>query len=263
MDFAGFIRWLSPWVLFPLTVLLGVIATELGVWLSKKARLAEAGGPPPPTGSLVGAILGLLAFMLGFTFSNASTRYSNRKELVIQQARAISTCYLRSGIIPEPQKNEIRALLTDYIGILVNLKNPSDIDSNVSKLEILNLQIWDKASSLVRENMDPDLRALYIQSVNEIIENYSKRKTIALVHRVPNVIWGALYLLFILGMFIVGHEISESRRRRLLNTPIMAAAFALIVTVIADMDSASSSRNFKANLQPLIDAQKMMKAVGP
>ena len=60
-------------------------------------------------------------------------------------------------------------------------------------------------------------------------------------------------------MFLVGYEISGFKRRRILNTPIMATAFALIVTLIADMDSAAYSRNFKVNRQPLIDVQKMMQ----
>ena len=257
MDLASLITSLHPWILFLLILAIGISATEFGVWLSKRAKPKEP--KEGPVGSLMGSMLALLAFMLGFTFSIASSRFASRKEIVIEEAKAISTCYLRCSLIPEKQKMEIRGFLREYTDLLVEIKDPAVINKTITRLEVLNLQIWDQAASLASENMDSELRTLYIESVNHVLDIFHKRKTVSLVYRIQPAIWMTLLSLYILSMFLVGYEISDYKRRRILNTPIMATAFALIVTLIADMDSAAYSRNFKVNRQPLIDIQKMMQ----
>jgi len=260
MNIASLITSLNPWILFPVVIGLGIGASELGVWLRKKTIAKE--GKEGSIGSMIGPMLALLAFMLGFTFSITSSRFASRRELVVQQARSINTCYLRSGYIPEKQKQEIRGMLSQYTDLLVDLKNAADVDRTIPVLENLNIQIWNRAETLVHETMDSELRALYIESINEVVETYQKRKTVGLVYRIRGPIWTTLFLLFLLSMALAGYENSAHKRRRLLNIAFMATAFALIVTLIADMDSRSESRNFKANLQPLVDVQKMIHEKG-
>jgi len=260
MDFASLITSLHPWILFLLILAVGISVAEFGSWLSRKVLRKEP--KEGPVGSLVGSMLALLAFMLGFTFSITSSRFSSRKEIVIEEAKAISTCYLRCSLIPEKQRKEIRGFLREYTDLLVGIKDPAAINETVSRLEVLNLRIWDQAATLAGENMDSELRSLYIESVNHVLDIFYKRKTVSLVYRIQPAIWTTLLSLYILSMFLVGYEISDHKRRRILNTPIMTTAFALIVTLIADMDSAAYSRNFKVNRQPLIDVQKMMQEKG-
>ena len=258
MDIATMITSMPSWLLFLLTIVAGVVAAEAGVWLRVKKISTEVKSHEGPVGSLIGAMLGLLAFMLGFTFSITSARFANRKEMVALQAKAIGTCYLRTDLIPLKQKNESRRLFAEYVHTLLEVKNPAELDKSLSKLESINLQIWEQAASLVSENMDSPLRALYISSVNEVLDTYGRRKSIALINRIPTAIWIALLVLFTLSMFIVGYEIGENKRRRFLNTPIMAAAFSVIVALIADMDSSTHSQNFKASLQPFEDVRRLI-----
>jgi len=256
MDIASLITSLNPWILFPLVIGLGIAAAELGVWLGKKTIAKE--GKDGSISSMVGSMLALLAFMLGFTFSYTSTRFATRRELVVEQAKALSTCYLRSDLIPAKQKQEMRGMLVQYTDVLAGMKTSSDVDRSVPLLERLNMKIWDEAATLANETMDSELRSLYIRGINEVVEIYQKRKTVGLVYRIRGPIWTTLFVLFLLSMILAGYEISVHKRRRLFNVAFMATAFALIVTLIADMDSRAESRNFKANLQPLEDVQKMM-----
>src|SRR5688572_29641809 len=55
-----------------------------------------------PIESVISAAFGLLAFMLAFTFQIAANRYSDRKEMLIEEVTDIRTAYLRAGLIPEP-----------------------------------------------------------------------------------------------------------------------------------------------------------------
>lgn len=258
MNVAKIITSLSPWALFFIVLAIGLLSSELGVWVGRRKIRSLAKSKEGTVGSMVGAMLGLLAFMLGITFSITSSRFATRKEMVVEQARAITTCYLRAAMIPEKQRDETRRLFTQYINLLIHTKDPENLGEALAALDGLNLQIWNQSASLVYEEMDSELRALYIESVNDVIDTFNKRKTVALVFKIPSATWIVLITLFVLSTFVVGYETGDQKRRRILNTPIMSAAFALIVTLIADMDSAAHSRNFKASEKPLIDAQRLI-----
>ena len=52
--------------------------------------------------TLDGAILGLLALMIGFTFSMSLIRFDARRDAVLQEANAIGTTALRARLLPAP-----------------------------------------------------------------------------------------------------------------------------------------------------------------
>jgi hypothetical protein len=250
---------LPSWILFPVTFILGILAAEAGARLTprkQKDRITEKEGS---AGALIGAILGLLAFMLGFTFSITASRFAERKSLVSQQAIALGTCYHRTSLIPEKQSAETRRLLGMYTGLLIESPTLPDMERNTSTLEALYEQIWKQASSLKQEQMDPELRALYVTSVNNVFDIYISRKTVVVVYRIPTALWAALLLLYILAMFVVGSGYHSPKNHRSINLFIMAAAFAMIVVLIAEMDNPTKMSRFTVNQQPLKDILKMMK----
>src|ERR1700690_2365986 len=85
-----------------------------GVRLGKR-RLLQSAGKLEVSGALVGATMGLLAFMLAFTFNGAAGRHDARKSLVIEEANAIDKTWMRAGFLVEPYRAEIRGLLRDYV----------------------------------------------------------------------------------------------------------------------------------------------------
>lgn len=250
---------LPYWVLFLFTFAIGIAASELGSWITRRREKDEK-EKSSAVGTLVGALLGLLAFMLGFTFSITSSRFSERKHLVVDQAKAIGTCYLRTSLLPEKQKQETRRLFKEYVDLLIGTSKNADIEKNVPIMENLQTQIWKQASSLQNENMDSPLRSLYVSSVNEVIDIFGERKAVVSVFKIPALIWLALLLLYLLSMFVVGAEMGSNKSRRTLNLPIMTAAFAIIVVLIAEMDSTTRINQFKVSQQPLIDVQQMIKS---
>jgi hypothetical protein len=53
---------------------------------------------------LVGATLGLLAFILAFTFGLAAARFDTRRQVVLDEANAIGPTYLRAACFPNDAK---------------------------------------------------------------------------------------------------------------------------------------------------------------
>ena len=256
---ATLITSLPSWLLFILTLAIGLCAAEAGVLLVKRREKKGIKDREASVGSLVGALLALLAFMLGFTFSITASRFNERKHLVVDQSNAIGTCYLRTDLIPEKQKLETRKLLNEYINLLIGATDAPDIKINTSSIEALQMEIWKQASSLKDEAMYAPLRSLYIASVNQVIDIFGERKTVVLTFRIPGAIWAALFMLYILSLFVVGLEVSSYKNRRSLNVPIMTAAFSLIVVLIAAMDASHKKGQFTLSQQPLIEVQQMMR----
>ena len=64
-------------------------------------------------GYVVSATLGLLALLLGFTFSLAIQRFETRRELVLADANAIGTAYLRVQLLDEPHRSRLSGLLIE------------------------------------------------------------------------------------------------------------------------------------------------------
>src|SRR6478736_1341916 len=105
---------LPLWGLFLTIVVLVLAAIEGGYRLGSYRHRQEGREKEAPVGAMVGATLGLLAFMLAFTFGMAASRFDTRKQLVLDEANAIGTTYLRAAMLPE-KRDEVRDLLRSYV----------------------------------------------------------------------------------------------------------------------------------------------------
>ena len=54
------------------------------------------------------AIFGLMGLMIAFTFSGAAQRYELRRQLVVDEANAIGTSYLRIDLLPTVRQATLR-----------------------------------------------------------------------------------------------------------------------------------------------------------
>ena len=73
------------WALYLITAAFVLLLIELGWRLGNKRRQLSKEEEKAPIGAAVGSTLGLLAFLLAFTFGMAAARFDNRKQMVLQQ----------------------------------------------------------------------------------------------------------------------------------------------------------------------------------
>jgi hypothetical protein len=257
MDFGEWMTKLPLWAVFVLTLAICMGTVEAGAALAGVAlRRRKEKEPETPLGSLVGAMLGLLAFILAFTFGMAFSRFDARRQLVLQEANAIGTTYLRAGLLPQTQGLEVRRLLREYADVRLNV-TAGDVQETLTKSEDMHGRLWAQAKALVREDMDPELRSLFIAGLNDLIDLHQSRKTVGLQYRIPGTVWLALYLLSVLSMLAVGYQVGMSGTRRLRGTPLLAAAFSLVILMIADIDRPGEGL-MRVSQQPIADVQQMM-----
>jgi hypothetical protein len=232
MSFDG----LPIWVVLLGTIGLVFLSLETCVRLGKR-RLSRGGGRLEVSGAMVGATMGLLAFMLAFTFNGAAGRHDARKALVIEEANAIEMTWLRAGFLPEPYRADIRALLRDYVGVRVKAAGGEMVMNEAAlRSEALHDKMWGVALEVGQKNTGSITVGLFIQALNQVIDLHLKRVTVGLRNRVPPTIWMTLYLLMVAGMIMLGTQVAQSGTRHFAIELALAFSFSLVLFLIADLD---------------------------
>ncbi len=90
------------------------LASVMGAWLHRRYRSAEDEAHED-LGIILGATLTLLALIIGFSVSMASTRYDQRKNLEEAEANAIGTEMLRADLLPPADAANVHSLLAAYL----------------------------------------------------------------------------------------------------------------------------------------------------
>ena len=81
--------------------------------------------------------------------------------------------------------------------------------------------------------MDSEIRSLFIDSLNKLIDLHQSRMTVAMQYRIPGTVWLVVYLLSVMSMLTLGYYVGNSGVRRLRGTPLLSAAFSIVILMIA------------------------------
>src|SRR5436190_16098777 len=192
MENNALIDALPLWGLFIAILGVVLISIECGYRLGKFRRSRQEQEKEAPVGTMVGATLGLLAFILAFTFGLAATRFDTRRQVLLDEANAIGTTYLRAGMLPE-QGEKIRALLRDYVSVRLNAVRPGNSAEGIRQSENIQQQLWVEAESVGQKNPSSIVVGLFVQSLNEVIDLHAKRLQAGLRSRIPGAIWLGLF----------------------------------------------------------------------
>jgi len=256
---------LPIWVLFVLTVLIVMLAVEAGYMMGRNARRKSQSEKVPPVSSIVGAALGLLAFMMAFTFGSVASRLDARKGFVREEANVIKTAWLRSEFLPEADRKEASELLKTYLNhrvAAVESHNLAEIQEALAESVRIQYRLWGTAVAHGRREPNSPVAALYMTSLNQMIDLHASRVHFGLEARVPSGLWVALYSLMVLGMVGVGFQtvISESTGRSVAPL-VLALSFAVMVALISALDRPDSGF-MTVSQQPLKNARAWME-LGP
>ncbi len=224
------------WLLLVLTTLVVLVFIEIGFRLGMyRCKVSEA-ETPAPVGTIVGSTLGLLAFMLAFSFSLAASRFDARRQTVVEESNCIGTTYLRAGLLPEPHAKEVRNLLRQYIDSRLEVAQTGDVNLALRRADELHLQLWKEAEAVGKAQQESIVVGLFIESLNETIDVHSKRVLVGLRSRLPVVLWLALFVLTAVSMMGVGYNEAISKSKRSPAIFLFVLGFLTVNTLIVDLD---------------------------
>jgi hypothetical protein len=178
----------------------------------------------------------LLSLLIGFAMAMALSRFDERKQLVIDEANAIGTAYLRASMQAEPIRTNAPALLRDYvdsrIAIYGNVAEEDERNSAAQRSRKIQDQLWSDVTAEAQQTPTP-IVAIYVSALNDMIDLDGKRVA-ARLNRIPWDIWMLLGLLSIMTSVVVGYG---QRHRAAMATFVPVLMIAIAVSLIADLDS--------------------------
>ncbi len=250
-----------PWIeSVPIAgILVGVstimlLACELGYHLGKRARTRSDSEAPASLGSMVAGLLGMLGFVLAFTFSIASSHHDTRKMRVLEEANAIGTAYLRADLLEPSYREEIKDLLRKYVDLRLQTVTPENYREILERSEQIHVLLWAQVRAAALAVPDTNTQ-LVIESINTVVDMHTKRAMAALFTRIPASFWLALLAISSFCMVTMGIQIGFAGKRRLVAVIPLLLAFAVLVTLVVDLDRPQSGL-IKVGQQAMKDLQR-------
>jgi hypothetical protein len=247
--------------IFLVSVVVLVAATEAGRVLG--VRAAGRGGDDVST--LEAAVLGLLALMIGFSFAMALSRFDARRDAVVNEANAIGTTALRARLLPAPHNVEITKLLQEYVRIRLeitqHMPSTDELNAAIARSNEIQEALWQQAKIVAAKDKGVVPTGLFIQTLNEMIDNQAKRLD-AFRNRVPNIVLLALYGVAVVAGAFAGYANGLEARRVRLPIYLMMLLAAAVILLIQDLDRPRTG--FVKNVQqPMIDVTNSIIATPP
>ena len=217
-----------------------VVALEVGYRLGLRRQVNADEPDKTHANTLHGAVLGLLALLLGFTFAMAVSRYEERKTLMIDQANAIGTAALRGKLLPQPYADRAAVLFREYVESRLQYNAAGNDEAAISVAEAragkLEEELWDIARTLLTDDPRSQPASLFTQSLNAVIDIREERR-FALNDRVPAAVTVMLFTVSMVAMGLVAYGCGLTGRRRPLANLTFACLIALVLIIILDIDA--------------------------
>lgn len=236
-----------------------IIAFEIGYQLNKYTAAKNDKDGFSSTSPMVGGLLGMLAFMLAFTFAMAAGQHNLRKQNVLDEANVIGTTYMRADLVGERDEEKIKELLKEYVNTrvyAVDLGDPNIMNNAMVRSQEIHKELWDQVSSASKR--EPSLNTwLLIQSINDVIDSHQKRATAAFYNRIPSSIWLVLLTISSLTMMTMGSQARLSNSRRLVAVIPLILAFTSLTAIVLDLDRPQDGM-ITVGQEAMVDLQKSL-----
>ncbi len=225
------------WAVYLGTVVVVLVAAEIGyrigIWLQHRDPSSEG---TPMTGTVVGGMLGLVAFLMAFSIGIVINQHNGRKAMVVTEANAVGTAFLRAGFLDGSDLTTSRNLLQEYVEVrLAAASDLTQLESAITRSEEIHIQLWSIVEDNVRQGKESDIMALYVESINEVIDVHSLRLA-AVDLRLPRLLGVVLFAATLLSFLLVGVANSADGKRDFAAILLFALAFVAVLIIIVDLD---------------------------
>jgi hypothetical protein len=223
------------WVVFGATVAAFLLAAGGGYRMGARVRARLGSNAMTDMGATMGGLLGLLGLLLAFTFGMAGERFDRRKMLVIEEANAIGTAWLRTDLIPEPPRTQAREALRDYAQSRLDAVDASKRAEAMARSERLQVTLWSATSAAAATAPTPPV-ALFVAAVNEVIDMHARRVAAAMRNPIPPTILATLYWVAVLVLGATGYARGLTGDRSAMATVVLTLVLSVVILLILDLD---------------------------
>lgn len=217
-----------------------MLSAELGYRVGRRRSARASENIRSQVNTVLAAMLGLLALLLGFTYSLALQRYEDRSQAVVSEANAIGTAYLRTNLLPGELRSDIQAMLRQYVDIRVregrvSLDDAAGEDALSRQGSALAVKVWGLAIRALEKDDRPATTGLFIQALNELIDAADRHRA-ALDRHVPESVLFLVFVTFVMTTTVLGYASGIAAHRVTLPGLTLLVLIAMVVYLIIDLD---------------------------
>ncbi|WP_036168144.1 hypothetical protein [Noviluteimonas dokdonensis] len=267
MNVSGFGGWLEAtplWLIAACLIAAMSVSRVVGIALRRRWKQGVASDGSKSDGEegfMLSSVVGLLALLVGFTFALAVDRFETRRSLVLEEANAIGTAYLRTQLLEEPHRSRISRLLVDYTDNRLELARLPNAEARplMARNDRMTTELWVATVAAWPTIRGMDFSSSYIDSMNSVIDLGESRK-ISRLAKVPYEVYGVLFVYLIAASGLVGFT-RESRRERW-STTFLFLLFTLALGLIIDIDRPIDGAIHESQ-KPMEDLRASLRATPP
>jgi hypothetical protein len=213
-----------------------VVMVELGRVFGRRTKSDE--GSQPGRTAIGGAVYGLLALLIAFTFSGAATRFDSRRYLIVDEANAIGTAYLRLDLLPADAQPGLRDLFRRYVDSRIatynNVPDMAAVQAEIDRGIAIQGEIWQQGVVGCRRPENPLATCiLLIPALNAMIDINTSRTMANKIHP-PAIVFAMLLALALITALLTGYDLSHAEKRDWVH--VLGFSIILSVTVYVIMD---------------------------
>jgi len=236
-------------------------AAALGMWMKHRRSDRRPDGEDTQEGYVVSSVFGLMALLLGFTFSLAVDRYDLRRDRVLESANAIETTFLRSQLLEEPHRARMSGLLIAYAQNVVALGQAHPDEQGIALLakdDRLLTDLWSASAAAFDSIRGIDFSSAFLDSVNQLIDADAARREARQAH-VPNPVFVVLIFYLVVSAGVLGYVLSARGRY---SAGFLLALMTLSLLLILDIDRPTLG-TIRESQTPIAATLRNMKARPP
>jgi hypothetical protein len=190
-------------------------------------------------GVIEAAVFALLGLLLGFSFAGGTSRLDAKRQLIVQEANAIGTAYLRLDELPTDEQPEVRRLFREYLDARLRvyevLPNLEAAEQELEQVRELQKQIWLRVVAASRNDSTQNTARLLLPAINEMIDVTTAR-TIAMYTQLPRLIFLLLAAVALVSGLLAGYAMAKRRSRSWLHMLLYSAVIAVTVYAVLDLE---------------------------
>jgi hypothetical protein len=210
---------------------------EGGRRLGERRLEADPEGARTGLGAVEGAVFALMGLLIAFSFSGAASRFDQRRQLIIEEANAIGTAYLRLDLLPPDTQPKMRDLFRRYLDSRLEVyRGLPDLSAAMAALTrsfALQGEIWKGALEASRS--EPQARFLLVPALNQMFDITTTRTASVRMHP-PTIIFGMLGFVALACALFAGYAMAGSKSRSLVHSVGFVIILTLTVYVILDLE---------------------------
>ncbi len=185
-----------------------VLCLEIGYRIGRRSSEKHPDSAHEGIGVIEAAIFALLGLLLGFFFAGGTARLEIKRQLVVQEANAIGTAYLRLDELPLNEQPEMRRLFKEYLDtrlrVYEKLPDLKLADQELAHGGGIQQEIWSRAVSAGRSDPTQNTARLLLPALNEMIDVTTAR-TIAMHAQLPLLIFILLTAVALVSGLLAGY----------------------------------------------------------